>query len=90
MAGGAILLKAADRQCGLITEHFQRFPADLQESYWGDLYDRTKQAWKQLFEAVPKAMTAAKNTRVAVCGFAYALFVIVDALRHHPLKDGPH
>src|SRR5271166_851933 len=34
-----------------ITEHFQHFLVDLKESFWGDLYDHTKQAWKQFFEA---------------------------------------
>jgi len=34
-----------------ITEHFQHFLSELKESFWGDLYDRTKQAWKQVFEA---------------------------------------
>jgi putative transposase len=34
-----------------ITEHFQHFLGDLKESLWGDLYDHTKQAWKQFFEA---------------------------------------
>lgn len=33
-----------------ITEHFQHFLADLKESFWGDLYGQTKQAWKQFFE----------------------------------------
>jgi putative transposase len=34
-----------------ITEQFQHFLQEMKESFWGDLYDRTKQAWKQLFEA---------------------------------------
>jgi putative transposase len=33
-----------------ITEHFQHFVQDLQESFWGDLCGRTRQAWKQFFE----------------------------------------
>jgi transposase-like protein len=33
-----------------ITEHFQHFVKDLQESFWGDLQGRTQQAAKQLFE----------------------------------------
>lgn len=33
-----------------ITEHFQHFLADLKESFWGDLYGQTKQAWKQFFD----------------------------------------
>lgn len=31
-----------------ITEQFQHFVADLRESFWGDLYGKTKQIWKQL------------------------------------------
>ena len=34
-----------------ITEHFQHFLADLKQSFWGDLYGQTKQAWKKFFEA---------------------------------------
>jgi len=34
-----------------ITEHFQHFLADLKDSFWGDLYGETKQAWKRFFEA---------------------------------------
>jgi putative transposase len=33
-----------------ITEHFQHFVEELQESFWGDLYGRTQQAWKKFFE----------------------------------------
>ena len=33
-----------------ITEHFQHFVEELQESFWGDLYGRTRVAWKKLFE----------------------------------------
>lgn len=33
-----------------ITEHFQHFVEELQESFWGDLYGRTRAAWKKLFE----------------------------------------
>lgn len=33
-----------------ITEHFQHFVEELQESFWGDLYGRTRSAWKKLFE----------------------------------------
>ncbi len=33
-----------------ITEQFQHFLSELQESFWGDLYGRTRQAWKQFFE----------------------------------------
>jgi transposase-like protein len=34
-----------------ITEHFQHFLAEIKESFWGDVYGQTKQAWKQFFEA---------------------------------------
>ncbi len=34
-----------------ITEHFQHFLADLKETFWGDLYGRTKSAWKEFLEA---------------------------------------
>src|SRR3954463_16226622 len=34
-----------------ITEQFQHFVADLQDSFWGDLYGRTRLAWKQFWEA---------------------------------------
>jgi putative transposase len=34
-----------------ISEHFQHFLADLKETFWGDLYGETKQAWKQFLEA---------------------------------------
>src|SRR3954454_21962797 len=34
-----------------ITGQFQHFVADLQDSFWGDLYGRTRLAWKQLWEA---------------------------------------
>src|SRR6202521_462874 len=33
-----------------ITEHFQHFLAEMKESFWGDLYGQTKQAWQQFFE----------------------------------------
>jgi transposase-like protein len=33
-----------------ITEQFQHFLVDLKESFWSDVYGRTKQAWKGLFE----------------------------------------
>ena len=34
-----------------ITEQFQHFAQELQESFWGDLYGRTRAAWKKYFEA---------------------------------------
>jgi putative transposase len=33
-----------------ITEQFQAFLTELKESFWGDLYGQTKQAWKRLLE----------------------------------------
>ncbi len=33
-----------------ITKQFQHFLAEMKESFWGDLYGRTQQAWKQYFE----------------------------------------
>src|SRR5260370_10689934 len=35
-----------------ITEHFQHFVQDLQESFWGDLQARTRQAAQQFFDAL--------------------------------------
>ena len=33
-----------------ITEHFQHFLADMQESFWGDVYGQTKLAWQGFLE----------------------------------------
>jgi hypothetical protein len=33
-----------------ITEHFQHFLAEMKESFRGDLYGQTRQAWQQFFE----------------------------------------
>ena len=33
------------------TEQFQHFVSNLQESFWGDLNGRTREAWKKFFEA---------------------------------------
>jgi putative transposase len=33
-----------------ITEQFQHFVQEVQESFWGDLYGKTKLAWKQFLE----------------------------------------
>jgi putative transposase len=33
-----------------IDEHFQHFVRELQESFWGDLYGRTRAAWTKFFE----------------------------------------
>ena len=34
-----------------ITEQFQHFVEDLQESFWGDLYGKTKETWKKFLDA---------------------------------------
>lgn len=34
-----------------ITEQFQHFVRDLKESFWGDLYGKTRILWKQFWEA---------------------------------------
>ena len=34
-----------------ITERFQHFLAELRETFWGDLYGQTQQAWKAFLEA---------------------------------------
>jgi len=33
-----------------IDEHFQHFLSELKESFWGDLYGQTRQAWQRFFE----------------------------------------
>jgi transposase-like protein len=33
-----------------ITEQFQHFLSELKESFWGDLYGQTRQAWQKFFE----------------------------------------
>jgi putative transposase len=33
-----------------ITEQFQHFLAEVKESFWGDLYGQTRQAWQRFFE----------------------------------------
>jgi hypothetical protein len=34
-----------------VTEQFQHFLEELKESFWGDLYGKTRQAWKKFWEA---------------------------------------
>jgi putative transposase len=34
-----------------ITEQFQHFVSDLKETFWGDLYGKTRILWKQFWEA---------------------------------------
>lgn len=33
-----------------ITEHFQHFVEELKESFWGDVYGKTREAWKRFLE----------------------------------------
>lgn len=33
-----------------ITEQFQHFVGDLKESFWGDVYGKTKLAWQRFWE----------------------------------------
>ena len=33
-----------------ITEQYQHFVEEVKENFWGDLYARTKQFWKQFCE----------------------------------------
>ncbi len=33
-----------------VTEQFEHFLEDLRESFWGDLYGQTRQAWKRLWD----------------------------------------
>jgi hypothetical protein len=35
-----------------ISEHFQHFVAELQDSFWGDLERRTQQAAQRFFDAL--------------------------------------
>jgi putative transposase len=34
-----------------ITEHYQRFLADLKDGFWGDVYGKTRVAWKKFLDA---------------------------------------
>ena len=33
-----------------INEHFQHFLAEMKETFWGDLYGQTRQAWQRFFQ----------------------------------------
>ena len=33
-----------------IEEHFQHFLNEVKESFWGDVYGQTRQAWKKFLE----------------------------------------
>lgn len=39
-----------------ITEHFQYFLKDLQDSFWGDLEQKTRLAWKQFLDSESERM----------------------------------
>ena len=39
-----------------ITEHFQHFLSDMKESFWGDLEQKTRLAWKQFLESESERM----------------------------------
>ncbi len=49
-----------------ITEQFQHFLAEMKESFWGDLYGRTRQAWKQYFERELERRTSASEVCLRV------------------------
>lgn len=48
-----------------ITEQFQHFFEQVQEDFWGSLYERTKQAWKHFLEA------DSEKQRDRYCGFGW-------------------
>jgi putative transposase len=50
-----------------ITEQFQHFVSELKESFWGDVYGKTKLAWKGFLEGVSRA---ARDRYVCVEGEA--------------------
>jgi len=33
-----------------MTEHYQHYLEEMKESFWGDLYGRTKELWKGFWE----------------------------------------
>ena len=41
-----------------VTEEFQHFIRELQDSFWGDVYGRTKDLWKQILEEDSEASMA--------------------------------
>ena len=45
-----------------ITEQFQHFVEELKESFWGDVYGKTRRAWKQWLEA------ESERDRARYCG----------------------
>jgi hypothetical protein len=39
------------RKVAPITEQFQHFVQEMQESFWGDLYGKRRLVWKKFWEA---------------------------------------
>lgn len=52
-----------------ITEQFQHFVSEIKESFWGDLYGKTKLAWKGLLE---EASREARDRYLCVDAYARA------------------
>ncbi len=48
-----------------ITEQFQHFFKEVQEDFWGSVYEKTKQAWRQFLE------TDSERQRDRYCGFGW-------------------
>jgi len=48
-----------------VTEQFQHFLEELKESFWGDVYAKTRQAWKKFWEAQPAREPAISQTPVS-------------------------
>jgi hypothetical protein len=49
-----------------ITEHFQHFLAEMKESFWGDLYGQTRQAWQQFFPPIASLITGGAHLLLAM------------------------
>ncbi len=48
-----------------MTEQFQHFRDEVREDFWGDVYNKTKLAWKRYFE------TESQRQRDRYCGFGW-------------------
>ena len=48
-----------------MTEQFQHFLDEVKEDFWGDVYSKTKLAWKRYFE------TESQRQRDRYCGFGW-------------------
>ncbi len=44
-----------------ITEHFQHFLAEMKESFWGDLYGQTRQAWQKFLSCTRSGSATASR-----------------------------